>query len=132
LNTLLCDRRATVLNGCKRVAVRFDTDVQNVLQPLLSAVGAAAIGGAELTARYIGFGEPPLVILDSKIEYYLAPSRSYTRFGHDILVNRYSMRSEDVDKLNLPPHYDDIHLSKDGARILSERLAVDIGPVSGD
>jgi hypothetical protein len=34
---------------------------------------------------------------------------------------------------NLPPHYDDIHLSKDGARILSERLAADIGPVnSGD
>ena len=31
---------------------------------------------------------------------------------------------------NLPPHYDDIHLSKDGARILSERLAADIGPVN--
>jgi hypothetical protein len=36
-------------------------------------------------------------------------------------------------KSNLPPHYDDIHLSKDGARMLSERLAADIGPVnSGD
>ena len=64
---------------------------------VILAVGAAAIGGAELTARYIGFGEPPLVILDDKIEYYLAPSRSYTRFGHDIRVNRYSMRSDDVD-----------------------------------
>ena len=61
------------------------------------AAGVAAIGGAELTARYIGFGEPPLVILDDKIEYYLAPSRSYTRFGHDIRVNRYCMRSDDVD-----------------------------------
>jgi hypothetical protein len=32
-------------------------------------------------------------------------------------------------KSNLPPHYDDIHLSKDGARMLSERLAADICPV---
>jgi hypothetical protein len=63
----------------------------------LLAVAIAAIGGAELTARYIGFGEPPVAILDDKIEYYLAPSRSYTRFGHDIRVNRYGMRSDDVD-----------------------------------
>jgi len=61
------------------------------------AAGVAAICGAELTARYIGFGEPPLVLLDDKIEYYLTPSRSYTRFGHDIRINRYSMRSDDVD-----------------------------------
>jgi hypothetical protein len=61
------------------------------------AVGVAVVGGAELTARYMGFGEPPLVILDDKIGYYLAPSRSYTRFGHDIRVNRYGMRSDDVD-----------------------------------
>jgi hypothetical protein len=64
---------------------------------VLLTIGAAVIGAAELAARSIGFGEPPLVILDDKIEYYLAPSRSYTRFGHDIRVNRYSMRSDDVD-----------------------------------
>jgi hypothetical protein len=63
----------------------------------LLAAGVATIGGAELTARYIGFGEPPLVILDDKIEYYLAPGRNYTRFGHDIRVNRYGMRSDDFD-----------------------------------
>ena len=63
----------------------------------LLAAGAAAIGGAELMARCIGFGEPPLVILDDKIEYYLAPSQSYTRFRHDIRVNRYSMRSDDFN-----------------------------------
>jgi hypothetical protein len=79
--------------------VLLDTDVQRYLNYRLAllAVAATAIGAAELTARYIGFGEPPLVILDDKIEYYLAPSRSYTRFGHDIRVNRYSMRSDDVD-----------------------------------
>jgi hypothetical protein len=59
-------------------------------------VAAAAIGG-ELTARYAGFGQPPLAIRDDKIEYYSAPSRSYMRFGHDYYVNRYGMRSDDMD-----------------------------------
>jgi hypothetical protein len=63
----------------------------------LLVAGAATFGGAELTARYVGFGDPPLVILDKKIEYYLVPSRNYTRFGHDVRVNRYGMRSDDVD-----------------------------------
>jgi hypothetical protein len=35
-----------------------------------------------------------------------------------------------VYKSNVQPHYDDIHLSKEGARILSERLAAGIGRVS--
>jgi hypothetical protein len=61
------------------------------------AIGIAAICGAELAARYIGFGEPPLVIHDDKIEYFLAPSRSYTRFGHDIRTHCHSMGSDDVD-----------------------------------
>jgi hypothetical protein len=64
---------------------------------LFAAAGVAAIGAAELAARCGGFGEPPLVIRDDKIEYYLVPSRNYTRFGHDIRVNRYGMRSDDVD-----------------------------------
>jgi hypothetical protein len=33
-------------------------------------------------------------------------------------------------KSNVQPHYDDIHLSKEGARILSDQLAADIGRVS--
>jgi hypothetical protein len=63
----------------------------------LLAAGAAAVGGAELAARYMGFGEPPIVVLDDKIAYYLAPSRNYARFGHDIVVNRYGMRSDDFE-----------------------------------
>lgn len=63
----------------------------------LLVAGVAAIGAAELAARCVGFGEPPLFIFDDKIEYYLAPSGNYTRFGHDIRVNRYGMRSDDVD-----------------------------------
>jgi hypothetical protein len=33
-------------------------------------VGVVALYGAELTARYIRFGEPLLVMPDDKIEYY--------------------------------------------------------------
>ena len=35
-------------------------------------------------------------------------------------------------KSNLPPHYDDIHLNKDGTQMLSERLAEDIGPINSE
>jgi hypothetical protein len=66
------------------------------LVPLV-AIGAATVGCAELGARHLGFGEPPLALLDDGIGYYLAPSRSYIRFGHDIRVNRYGMRSDDTD-----------------------------------
>jgi hypothetical protein len=33
---------------------------------------------------------------------------------------------------NVPPHYDDIHLNKGGAHILSDRLAEDIGPMNSE
>jgi hypothetical protein len=69
--------------------------------PVLLAVVAAAICGAEIAARCAGFGEPPVALLDGKIGFYLAPNRSYTRFGHDIRINRYGMRSDDVDEAAL-------------------------------
>lgn len=61
------------------------------------AAGALAMAGAEVAARYAGFGDPPVVRLDESIEYYLAPGRSYTRFGQSVRVNRYGMRSDDAD-----------------------------------
>lgn len=63
----------------------------------LFAAGVAAIGTAEIAARWVGFGDPPLFIFDDKIEYYLAPGQNHTRFGHDIRINRYGMRSDDVE-----------------------------------
>jgi hypothetical protein len=77
----------------------FKTRTARRLIPL--AIGAVAIGGAELAARHAGFGEPPVALLDDKIGYYIAPARSYTRFGHDIRINRYGMRSDDVDMASI-------------------------------
>jgi hypothetical protein len=64
----------------------------------------AAICGAELGARYIGFGEPPSV--DDRIEYDLIPGRSYTKVRERHSGNRYSMRSEAIsDKAEGLAHY---------------------------
>ncbi|MFO0852013.1 MAG: hypothetical protein U0871_26110 [Gemmataceae bacterium] len=51
---------------------------------------------AELTARFvIGLGDPPLYVADPEVEYLLAPNQDCRRFGNHILVNRFSMRSDD-------------------------------------
>jgi hypothetical protein len=59
---------------------------------VLLLVGMLVAG--ELAARYIvGMGDPPLFVLDPQIEYLLAPNQKCRRFGHDYLVNQWSMRS---------------------------------------
>jgi hypothetical protein len=45
----------------------------------------------------VGFGDPPIALVDEEIEYYLAPGRSYRRLGQSVQVNRYGMRSDDAD-----------------------------------
>ncbi len=62
---------------------------------LLAAVGLLA--ATEISARVAGFGDPPLVVLDKEIEYYLAPGRTYRRLGQQIAINSYGMRSLEVD-----------------------------------
>ena len=53
----------------------------------------------------IGFGQPPLVLLHEEIEYYLMPNMSYKRFGNEISINQYSMRSVQFDRDNKNPLY---------------------------
>ncbi|HWB19020.1 MAG TPA: SGNH/GDSL hydrolase family protein [Phycisphaerales bacterium] len=68
----------------KRLAIRFAI----LLVILLIA--------SELFARfYLGLGDPPLMIHDSKIEYMFKPSMTYHRFGNLIRYNQWSMRSDD-------------------------------------
>lgn len=62
---------------------------------LLAVVGTLV--ATEISARVAGFGDPPLVVLDKEIEYYLVPGRSYRRFGQRIAVNSHGMRSPEVD-----------------------------------
>ncbi len=60
-------------------------------------VGGALAG--ELGARYIvGLGDPPLYKLDPEIEYLLVPNQKCRRFGHDYVVNKWSMRTGEISE----------------------------------
>lgn len=51
---------------------------------------------AELVTRYVfGLGNPPLFVLDDRIEYLLKPSSTYRPFHHVFSVNSHSMRSDE-------------------------------------
>jgi lysophospholipase L1-like esterase len=44
----------------------------------------------------LGFGNPLIYIADQQIGYLLAPNQKVRRFGNQITINHYSMRSPDV------------------------------------
>lgn len=48
----------------------------------------------EIAARfYLGLGTPPLSIAHPKIEYMFKPDQNVSRFGNNIIINHYGMRS---------------------------------------
>jgi hypothetical protein len=52
----------------------------------------------EISLRlFWGFGNPPLYVADEEIGYLLAPNQNLRRFGNRFQINRYSMRSEDIN-----------------------------------
>lgn len=58
------------------------------------AVLVVLIGGVEVGLRsLLGFGKPLLYIADPQIGYLLAPNQQTRRFGNQIWINQYSMRS---------------------------------------
>lgn len=64
---------------------------------LVTGVGLVA---AECVARVgLGLGTPPLYLRDPSIEYRLKPDQDVLRFGNRYQVNRYSMRSGNMDPL---------------------------------
>lgn len=59
---------------------------------------------AELVARYVlRLGDPPLYIADPKVEYMMAPSRTYHRFYAVSTYNRWSMRSGEMGEKKADP-----------------------------
>lgn len=51
---------------------------------------------AELFFKYLGFGDPPTVVLDEAIEYYVTPNSQFHRHGNEITTNEFGMRSESI------------------------------------
>lgn len=54
----------------------------------------AFVGGETVARLVLGLGDPPLYLADPKIEYLNKPGH-YHRFGHEIHINAWSMRSPD-------------------------------------
>jgi hypothetical protein len=53
----------------------------------------------EAVARWIvGLGDPPLYIADDSYEYIYKPKQDVLRFGNQILVNEFSMRSDPLNE----------------------------------
>lgn len=70
---------------------------------ILGGLTFAALAGAEATLLWgYGFGDPPLARMDPEVEYVLAPSASYSRFGNRIEIDRYGMRSRDHEPVPGP------------------------------
>lgn len=60
---------------------------------LSTAALLLALLAAEAGLRLLGFGRPPLLIEDRRMEYRFRPDQTLTRFGHRIAINRWGMRS---------------------------------------
>jgi lysophospholipase L1-like esterase len=62
-----------------------------------AAVLMVLVGGVEVALRsLLGFGNPLLYIADPQIGYLLAPNQQTRRFGNEIRINQYSMRSVSI------------------------------------
>ncbi len=70
----------------------------------LSGLGVVCLIAIELVLRVvIGMGDPPLYDTDPGWEYAVRPG-VYHRFGNTVSVNRWHMRSPDVDKRKSDPN----------------------------
>lgn len=60
----------------------------------LAIFGAIGLLIAEAALRAL-VGDPPLYVLDERIEYLYKPSSVYKRFGNLVKINQWSMRADD-------------------------------------
>ena len=64
-----------------------------------------SLGAAEFGARFYGLGRPPLTKTHPIIEYYFLPQQELTRFGSRIAINKFGMRSDDIQGSLLNPRH---------------------------
>ncbi len=71
----------------------------------LAVITAICLICCEFISRYyLGLGDPPLMMSDSKIEYLFQPNQSGHRFGNYFHYNAYSMRSDDFPEHKRSPN----------------------------
>jgi hypothetical protein len=62
---------------------------------IIGAVLIVLLAGTELSLR-IFMGQPALYVADAEIEYMFQPDQRVHRFGREVKINAYGMRSEDL------------------------------------
>lgn len=93
-----------VVGGRSHIYNKLLNDGIFVKQELAVAAVALSllfVAGEGFARLYLGLGDPPLTVIDSKIEYLFAPNQDNYRFGKHIHYNSKSMRSSE------PPPNDD-------------------------
>ncbi|MGD1717017.1 SGNH/GDSL hydrolase family protein [Dapis sp. BLCC M172] len=66
---------------------------------IVSAIIIGLLGMLEIGLRLVvGFGNPLTYNADSQIGYLLKPNQNVSRFGNQIKINQYSMRSEPIQE----------------------------------
>ncbi len=68
---------------------------------LIRAIGTLAFvlllaGSSEVILRVMGFGHPIIYRVDAQVGYYPAPDQNVHRYGGEIHINAFGMRSRDV------------------------------------
>ncbi len=61
---------------------------------ILVAILMLFLLGELFSCFYLGLGDPPLSVGDSKIDYFFAPNQKCHRFGNYIIYNDFSMRCD--------------------------------------
>jgi hypothetical protein len=63
----------------------------------LAAAALLSLLAVEMGLRLLGFGRPPLLIEDRRMEYRFQPYQTLSRFGRRIAINRWGMRSPQLE-----------------------------------
>jgi hypothetical protein len=61
---------------------------------VIALVVVVLIGGEMVARFFLGLGTPPLSVAHPRIEYMFQPNQDIRRFGNQVLINQYGMRSE--------------------------------------
>lgn len=63
----------------------------------LAAAALLSLLAVEIGLRLLGFGRPPLLIEDRRMEYRFQPNQTLSRFGRRIAINSWGMRSPQLE-----------------------------------
>jgi hypothetical protein len=74
--------------------LKVPTSVAKLLSKWVAISVAVLLAGETFARLCLGLGSPPLMVAHPQIEYLLKPDQDLVRFGNQIIVNNFGMRTE--------------------------------------